>query len=201
QMVLSVKEAELTIAKCVQAQPIVNYEKEVGIKSIISAIRTAILNTAPAFKFSEKMDQGTATLLAADIYSAFKYETFEDILLMLKMARNGMLGSGKGQFDHDIVFNVFIPAYLQQKSEQREQNYNAEVAKRNRTEKMAVDKSILSENVKKMDELIKRLAKEKRMKKEKESPNEFVDHHAEFIKRLPGVVGKMTVEELKSEMV
>lgn len=146
------------------------------------------------------MDLNTASLLATDILNAFRYDSFEDVLLMLKMARMGQLGSGKGRFDHDVVFTVFIPKYFEMKSEYNEQKIREENSLRNRIEDQPIDKKALKNNIEKIDKMLKQLAKEKQINKQKETPNEFIDYHDRFIAQLPLYVGKLTDNELKTEM-
>lgn len=164
-------------------------------KEVVRIIREMVLMTAKAFKYSEKMDVATGTLIASDLYDAFKYEAFEDIILMLKMARRGELGSGKGRFDHDILFNLFIPAYLRLKAEEREKIIHNERKLKQTAEPSEADKEIFAENVRKLDKLLSKLTT-----KTKPSEPAPVNHHALFIEKLPGWVQDMSNGQLKTEM-
>ena len=119
-------ESGLTIVKCLESPLISEVKKSIPIKSLLRSVREIILNSARTFKFSENMDLGQATILANDILDYFQHESLEDIVQMFKMARKGELGSGKGRLDHDVVFNIFIPAYFNKKIEAREKQLTKE---------------------------------------------------------------------------
>jgi hypothetical protein len=188
-LILAEKESELTIEKCMNFPPIQNLEKEISKKEILKAIRTAVLNTSLAFKFSEKMDIPQATLLAVDLYEFFKTETLEDVFLMLKMARNGFLGSNKGRLDHDTVFNLFVPAYIDKKIEERERQY-ARQKDMLETETFTFSE----ENKMKLDRLIKPVSEKVTKKKPVKNDHEI------FISRLPELCKNLSDKELKIEM-
>ncbi|TWP30529.1 hypothetical protein ETU09_00580 [Apibacter muscae] len=194
-MELVLLESDLTVRKCMDTTLVINIEKAIHKKQIISAVRFAIINCSKVFKFSEKMDIETATFMAADLVDVFKYESFEDIILMLKMARQGKLGSNKGRFDNDTLFNIFVPTYLDMKAEEREKEKQNEKAELKRREEQPY--KISPENKKKLDELIERLDK----KKEKtEVPSSVLSNHQIFISRLPELCKNLSDKELKEQI-
>lgn len=189
-------ESELTIQKCLESCLLINLEgKIMPKKQIIAAVRFAIIQCAKVFKFSENMELDVATFMAADLVDVFKYESFEDIILMLKMVRQGKLGSNKGRLDNDTLFNVFVPVYLELKASEREKQKQNEKAELIRKEKQPY--TISEENKKKLDNLIERLDIKKENSKETES---VLDNHQIFIARLPELCKNLTNIELKKEI-
>jgi hypothetical protein len=190
---LAEKGSELTIKKCLDYPVIQKLEKELPRKEILLSIRSAVLNTALAFKYSENMDISQATLLATDLYDIFRTDSLEDIFLMFKMARQGLLGSNKGRLDHDIIFNLFVPAYLEKKAEERERQIQNEKAG---LQKMDENYIMSEKNKIKLDELINRLD----AKKEKKESASVINHHEQFISRLPELCKNLSDKELKEQI-
>lgn len=184
-------EDTLTITKCMDLPSVYEVAKSLPAKVILKSIREIVLNTAKTFKFSENMDLSQATILASDLLRYFKNESIEDIVLMFKMIRRGELGSGKGRLDHDIIFNVFVPAYFDKKAEIRERQIRNEQSKYNqRHEPM----SEYAQN--KFEELSKMLS----INRIEEKVAPVVNHHHIWINKLKNNVKNMSLQQLEVEI-
>ena len=169
---------------------IADIRKQTSDKALLKVVREIVMNTARTFKFSENIDLGQATILASDLLDFFRTDTLEDIIQMLKMARQGELGSGKGRLDHDVVFNIFIPAYLEKKAEAREKLLKKE------QELHKKENGGMSEYARqKFEELSQKLSDNKTYEPEKP----VVNHHLIWINRLKNSVKNLTLEELHIE--
>lgn len=175
-----------------QMPTIHDVSKEFGSKTMKKAICELILISAKSFKFSEKMEMQTAIILTGDLYSYFKNESIEDVALMLKMARTGQLGSGKGRLDSDTLFNVFIPEYLDLKAVEREKEH-----KRNKTNFAQVKMS--EESYEKFDQLSKRL-KANQEEKMAEKTKPVVNHHQMYINSLKNRVKILNDKQLDDNL-
>lgn len=184
-------ETTLSVKKCLELPTIYEVTKLLPAKNIIKAVREIILISAKTFKFSENMDLSQATILASDLISYFKHESLEDIVLMFKMIRQGELGSGKGRLDHDVVFTVFVPAYLEKKAEIREKQMMNEKKKFNESS------SEMSDYAKQKFEELSHMLSVKRIDTEPSKP--VINHHQMWINSLKNNVKTLTLQELHSE--
>lgn len=187
-------ELSLTISKCLALPTIYEMSQQSSRRNVLIVIRTLILMSAKSFKFAEKMDEETATLLTTDLYSYFKFESLEDVVLMLKMARTGQLGSGKGRLDSDTLFNIFIPNYLLFKADEREKIY----LRQKNSNKSEV---ISPEAYEKFEQLSKMVDKAKE-KRDAENPVPSpINHHQIYLQRLRASLPNMNDKELKDTML
>lgn len=184
-------ETTLSVTKCLDLPTIHEVTKQLPAKNIIKAVREIILISAKTFKFSENMDLSQATILASDLISYFKHESLEDIVLMFKMIRQGELGSGKGRLDHDVVFTVFVPAYLEKKAEIREKQMMNEKKKFNESS------GEMSDYAKQKFEELSNILYVKIIDTESAKP--VVNHHQMWINSLKNNVKTLTLQELYSE--
>ena len=147
--------------------------------------------TARTFKHSDRMEIDVATKLATDLYEFFRYESLEDVALMLKMARTGQLGTGYGRLDSDTLFSVFVPKYLDIKAEEREREH-----KRNKHNFSKVQMS--DESYKKFDELSQKLKSNSKAKEEITVP--VVNHHQIYINKLKAGIPRLTDKQLDDNL-
>lgn len=85
-----------------------------------SVVRVLSKRFLESFGFSTKLSDIQIDTLTVDILEYFSYETLEDIILFLKMARTGKLGSTNRGVDSNLILGVWAPAYLELKSIERE---------------------------------------------------------------------------------
>lgn len=188
---ISLLENNLSLSKCLSIPSIYELKKQSSPKTILLAIQQIILNTAKTFKYSENMDYSQSAILASDLLDYFKHESMEDIALMFKMARQGELGSGKGRLDHDVVFNIFVPAYLNKKAEARERQAALDKKKYN-----SVNEPMSEKAKQKFEELSQMLS----IKKTEEPVKPVVNHHQVWINKLKDNVKKLSLEQLYEEL-
>ena len=194
------KESSLVLSEtleCKKIHSILNVEKSISKTDLLAVVRTSILNTARSFKYSENMTPMQAYVLADDLLDKLKSETLEDILLMLKMGRRGELGSNKGRFDSEILFNLFVPAYLEIKAVQYEKK-NEYIVKDD-VDDAPLTKEEKEKQQKWLDELHKSWKADRKPKKY--DFFEPIDHHSIFIENLKKDVGEMTKESIQNEMI
>lgn len=201
-MLILEKESSLVLSEtleCKKIQSILNVEKSISKNDLIAVVRTSILNTARSFKYSENMTPMQAYVLADDLIDKMKYETLEDILLMLKMGRRGELGSNKGRFDSEIVFNLFVPAYLDIKAAQYEKKNEFIVDDTDDVPLPDEEKEKQQKLVDKLHKLWKADRKPKVLTINSVVPEN--NDHVHFMNKLHMIVTSMTNSELKNEMI
>ena len=201
-MVILEKESSIVLSEtieCRKLNSLLRADDGLSKKQVLQILQIAILNTARSFKYSESMTPMQAYVLADDLLDKMKYESLEDILLMLKMGRRGELGSNKGRFDSDVLFTLFLPAYNEIKTEQWEEKKRVEKLEREKKEQEEYSET------KSVPEFVQKLhdewVKNKKVTVKKQEVFEPVDHHANFIKQLLPIVATMTNTELKNEMI
>lgn len=137
-----------------------------------SVVNILVTRFIDSFGFSTKLNPIQIETLTIDILESFQYESLEDIIIFLKMARTGKFGSTGRGVDSNLILGDWFPKYLDQKSIIREQNYQKEKmqfsdssnaveqyyakmrAKKSQEEKEAKTKLEIDEMVKSMDRAI-----------------------------------------------
>lgn len=190
-MEIALLETDLSINKCLNMPTIYDIKKEMSAKVILKSIQEIVLNSARTFKYSENMDFSQAAILASDLLNYFRNESLEDIVLMFRMIRQGELGSGKGRLDHDVIFNIFVPAYLEKKAETREKQIRNEKAKYNQPIGEMSDYA-----KQKFEELSNMLS----VKRINQPIKPVVNHHQVWINSLKINVKNLSLEELYLEL-
>ena len=199
-MLILKKESSLVLAEtleCQKIQTLLNVDNSLSKNDLLAVIRTAIFNTARSFKYSENMTPMQAYVLADDLLDKMKYESLEDVLLLLKMGRRGELGTNKGRFDSDILFNLFLPVYLDKKSQQYEKKNEFIVI--DDVEDVPLTSDEKAKQQKWLDELHNSWKAERKPKKSEVF--EPIDYPAKFINDLKQIVGSMTNSEIENEMI
>ena len=116
-----------------------------NIKSIFkgenSTIAFGVMNVLvkrfmDSFGFSTKLSESQIETITVDALEHFSYETMEDAILFFKMARQGKFGATNRGVDSNLIFGGWLPLYLAQKADLREQNY---VRDKNEQNKITVD--------------------------------------------------------------
>ena len=74
-----------------------------------------------SFAFSTKLGPEQIQMLTVDTLEAFGYESLEDIILFLKMARSGKFGNTKRSVDSNLVYGEWFPMYMDLKARKREE--------------------------------------------------------------------------------
>jgi hypothetical protein len=107
-------EQNLTIRQSLEDAPLMIYsgEKIAIIKQVIRVIEFFLEVTG------NKLETYQIQVLAGDLYEKFSHETFDDIVLMFKMARRGEFGKVY-KFDTMLVMD-WAGQYLERKTDERE---------------------------------------------------------------------------------
>lgn len=203
-MVLLEKESSIVLAEtieCRKLNSLLRADDGLSKKQVLQILQIAILNTARSFKYSENMTFMQSAVLAEDLLDKMKYESLEDILLMLKMGRRGELGSNKGRFDSDVLFTLFLPAYNEIKAAQWDEKSRVEKLERAKKEQedLTAPREYNVDYVNKLHKAWKESIKPKVVTST--SPLPEINHHERFMDNLRYVVSSMTNSELRTEMI
>lgn len=113
---LIVFEKNLTISNAIDGTKIKSLEKSVGEINTITAICYLLNRFNANFNVGRSLTTQQSALLASDIVEKYPYETIEDIVLMLKQVRQGIIGDGKDyKLDGQNVLAKWMPEYLDKK--------------------------------------------------------------------------------------
>lgn len=91
-----------------------------------SVVNVLVTRFIDSFGFSTKLNSTQIETLTVDILENFQYETLEDIIIFLKMARTGKFGSTGRGVDSNLILGDWFPKYLDQKAQVREEIYQKE---------------------------------------------------------------------------
>lgn len=191
------REQEVQLSQTIDCVKIITLIQQLGRKRVIEIIRSALLNAAKVFKYSENLQIYPATILATDLLEKMKYDSLEDVLIMFRMARRGELGNSKGRLDADVIFGTFLPKYNELKALQWEEKARLEKIENQKTSIRDDEKR--TNNSALVEQLHKKFMERNRIDRSLKSI-ELVDHHKSFIQMLPSVVGGLTEKELAQEM-
>lgn len=116
-------EMDLTIQKTFDKALIKSVFKGEAGQIGFSVVNVLVTRFIDSFGFSTKLNPVQIETLTVDILENFQYESLEDIIIFLKMARTGKFGSTGRGVDANLILGDWFPKYLDQKAELREQNY------------------------------------------------------------------------------
>ncbi|MFV5697773.1 hypothetical protein ACM55H_05340 [Flavobacterium sp. ZT3R17] len=113
---LIVFEKNLSLLNAIDGTKLNKLEKSVGEINTITAICYLLNRFNSNFNVGKSLTQQQSALLASDIVEKYPYETIEDVVLMLKQVRQGILGDGKDyKLDGQNVLAKWFPEYLEKK--------------------------------------------------------------------------------------
>lgn len=113
---LIVFEKNLSITNAIDGTKLIKLENVIGEINTITAICYLLNRFNTNFNVGKSLTQTQAAILAADIVEKYPYETIEDVVLMLKQVRQGILGDGKDyKLDGQNVLAKWFPEYLDKK--------------------------------------------------------------------------------------
>jgi len=95
-------------------------------KIAFATIEFLVLRFVDSFGFSTQVSESRIETLITDFYDNFKSESLSDIVLFLKMARNGSFGTTHRGLDSNLIFGDWFPKYMMLKAEEREKIYQKE---------------------------------------------------------------------------
>jgi len=113
---LIVFEKNLSLPNAIDGTKLRKLEKSVGEIATITAICYLLNRFNANFNVGKSLTQQQSALLASDIVEKYPYETIEDVVLMLKQVRQGIIGDGKDyKVDGQNVLAKWFPEYLEKK--------------------------------------------------------------------------------------
>lgn len=137
---LIVFEKNLTVSNAIDGTKLRKLEKEVGEVNTITAICYLLNRFNANFNVGKSLTTQQSATLASDIVEKYPYETIEDIVLMLKQVRQGIIGDGKDfKLDGQNVLAKWMPDYLDRKYaevERKNQKANEALAEENNAVEM-----------------------------------------------------------------
>lgn len=120
---LGTMEMQLTISQTFDKAIIRSVFKGEAGSIGFSVVNVLVTRFIDSFGFSTKLNPVQIETLTVDILENFQYESLEDIIIFLKMARTGKFGSTGRGVDANLILGDWFPKYLDQKAQLREQNY------------------------------------------------------------------------------
>jgi hypothetical protein len=96
-----------------------------------SVVKILVDRFLDSFGFSTKLTPAQVEVLTVDVLETFAYESLEDIILFLKMIRQGKFGTTNRGVDSNLILGEWLPKYLDLKADLREQNLIKENNERN----------------------------------------------------------------------
>ena len=118
----------LTINDALEGATIRSVFKEENVKIGFAVVQTLVNRFMDSFGFSSKPSPSQIEMITVDILDNFQYESLEDVILFLKMARNGTLGVAKKGIDSNLLIGEWLPIYLEKKAIRREEIHQQQKA-------------------------------------------------------------------------
>jgi hypothetical protein len=113
---LIVFEKNLSLSNAIDGTKLKKMENSIGEINTITAICYLLNRFNSNFNVGKSLTQTQSALLAADIVEKYPYETIEDVVLVLKYVRQGIIGDGKDyKLDGQNVLAKWFPEYLDKK--------------------------------------------------------------------------------------
>lgn len=168
---LIVFEKNLSITKAINGTHLKKLENSIGEINTIVAICYLLNRFNSNFNVGKSLTNTQSAIIASDIVEKYPYETLEDIVLMLKQVRQGIIGDGKDfKLDGQNILAKWLPQYLdnkyaeverQNKKVQSEENLGASAVeqfykKRAMQKQIAEKEKIAREEIDKMTSVMDR---------------------------------------------
>jgi len=182
-------ESELSISQAVDGTMLVHMANT-NKKEVIKTLVFLISRMNDDYNSKQRMNQQQMFTMAIDLLDVFKYETIEDVMLMFKHARQGKIGGKIFKIDSNVVFNDWVPCYLEQKAIERE--------KRHAKAKSEAIKNY-DNNKSKLTDAFKKWKKNKQIPKVVKK-KAYYNNYSHFIKHLPKTCKQLTDDELKKQI-
>jgi len=187
---LVIFEKDLTLQKAMTGSTLFSLEKQTETKNIIKTLVYLITKAKDSFNVKSTLNENQILTLSVDLLEMYKYETIEDIVMMLKMARQGKIGSKLYYLDSTIILNEWMPEYLELKAREREESH---------AKNKSNDTELNDVQLKALDQY-----NEKKKAQGEEKQEEFQlmsnDSYGNWIKHLPETCKHLTLHELKVQI-
>ena len=120
-------EKNLTVADAMNKGVMIrSFLKTAGEKNIVKCLSYLIMRASAFFNVGSNFSVSQANVMAMDLLEVFEYETMEDVMMMFKLGRQGKIGGKIFRLDSNVVFNEWVPDYLELKAIEREKGYQKE---------------------------------------------------------------------------
>ena len=119
---LSKVQNQITIEKCLyEGTMLLQIAKMKGENNIVKMLITIIAINQNFFNVGKAMNSQQCQETAFLLYEEYKHETIEDVLMMFKMAKKGMLGDGQvyNRIDGNVILG-WMKEYREKKAIERE---------------------------------------------------------------------------------
>jgi hypothetical protein len=186
---LAMFESDLSISQAVDGTMLIQMAKN-DEKETIKTLVFLISRMNDDYNSKQKMNQQQMFTMAIDLLDVFKYETIEDVMLMFKYARQGKIGGKLFKLDSNVVFNEWVPAYLEQKAVERENRHLKAKSDANKN---------YDNNKSKLTDMFKNWKKDKQNPKVVKKKT-YYNNYPHFIKHLPKTCKQLTNEELVQQI-
>jgi hypothetical protein len=113
------QESSLTLTHAICGTPLATLEKA-SRKETASKLIFLINRLNDLINVGQKLNDLQTATLASDLLDFCQNETLEDIVMLLKMARKGELGAKIYRLDAMVIFQEWLPVYLDLKYKERE---------------------------------------------------------------------------------
>lgn len=127
-------ENSLTLSQTVEMPAIRSVFKGETAMIAFSLSKILVDRFLASFGFSTKHNETQIEVIAADVLESFKYESLQDLILFLKMARTGKFGATNRGIDSNLILGDWMPMYLELKAEERERKHAKEQSERLKVE-------------------------------------------------------------------
>jgi len=116
QVKLLILEKNMNLQKAIDGTKIKSLEKTLGEINMIKVVTYLLMRFSESFNVGKNITNSQAPLIAVDIIEKYPYETIEDVVLLLKQVRQGIIGDGKDyKLDGQNILNKWFPEYLENK--------------------------------------------------------------------------------------
>jgi hypothetical protein len=109
-------EKRLKIDNAIEGTKLNKLEKSLGEINTTKVITYLLMRFSDNFNVGKNITSVQASIMAIDIIEKYPYETIEDVILLLKYVRQGVIGDGKDfKLDGQNVLAKWFPEYLDKK--------------------------------------------------------------------------------------
>ncbi len=123
---LSILEMSLSVKNIFDSSNIKSVFKGENAPIAYAVMNLLVKRFLESFGFSTKLNEPQIETITVDALEHFSYESIEDAIIFFKMARQGKFGTTNRGVDSNLIFGTWMPMYLNQKSDLREQKYEKE---------------------------------------------------------------------------
>lgn len=135
---LMMLEKQMDLPKAIDGTKLNKLERELGDITMVKVVTYLLMRFSEGFNVKNKLTPEQAAQTAMDIIEKYPYETIEDVILLLKHVRQGIIGDGKDyKLDGQNILNKWFPDYLEIKYtevERQQKQAHLELSKVNNSE-------------------------------------------------------------------